>query len=644
MLKKFCSLVLIGLCVLAIPNMVYAKDATLNISGNVYEFSDKENYTFSSSASSVKTSEQNTMGTLTVSGSAKDAGEKDGFEMYEVSSGNLTFSYSFDASILDASETDWHLIEDKSKKVDTFSLSKDIKQGAVIVQSSKNGTDWITDYQLCDAFKTADTIGNSIYTTKDVQLENECYYRVIVIYELQRKTGEQKIAFITKDVTEEKRVAEVYSFYAVNKENAGNTMSAADEPRKEIASKPIKTEKDKGFSGEKVIDKDDPHFGWALGTFVINGYTREISDGSNNIYLKNVRDKVTLWFTLNQDINKLNNNENYSIANDKKAYDQEFGVSETSFGHGALIVSYTDYQGKTHDPVIYTDFLAANATTGADTRVQLFEEGDYKVTLDYEIKNTPRKVGSVEVIPEYTDYKIEFSFSIRNGNCMVYPSDIETGDELSNNAITENGFKLDKAKSRYLDVDVIKTVLKVSSDGFLSEDVRFNRPAKDNESYEDEGIYTFSVKNLYTGATTTKIIYVGDNKYYKALSKNNLTVDALNERIAEGYTIENDGTLTEPFVEPEPVPETEPETTTQETTESVEMTEATVESATSVETSPAEETIVDETTESEEAAEVGKTNKSDGSPLPFILFGLVVAGGGVAAVAMKQGKKKGGAE
>ncbi len=643
MLKKFCSFMLIGLCVLAIPNMAYAKDPTLNVSGNVYEFSDKENYTFSSSASSAKTSEQNIMGTLTVSGNAKDAGEKDGFEMYEVSSGNLTFSYSFDASILDDSETEWHLIEDKSKKVDTFSLSKDIKQGAVIVQSSKNGTDWITDYQLCDAFKTADTIESSIYTTKDIQLKNGCYYRVVVIYELQRKTGEQKIAFITKDVTEEKRVAEVYSFYAVNKENAGNTMSAADEPCKEIASKPIKTEKDKGFSGEKAIDKDDPHFGWTLGTFIINGYTRETSDGSN-IYLKNVGDKVTLWFTLNQDINKLNGNENYSIANDKKAYDQEFGVSETSFGHGTLIVSYTDYQGKTHDPVIYTDFLAANATTGADTRVQLFEEGDYKVTLDYEIKNTPRKVGPLEVVPEYTDYKIEFRFSIRNGNCMVYPFDVETGNELSDNAITDNGFKLNKAKSRYLDVDVKKTVLKVSSDGFLSEDVRFNRPAKDNESYEDEGIYTFSVKNRYIEPTTTKIIYVGDNKYYRALSKNNLTVDALNKRIAEGYTIENDGTLTEPFVEPEPAPETDPETATQETTEPVEMTEATAESATSVEASPSEQLVIEETKESEEVAEVEKTNKSDGSPLPCILLGLVVAGGGVAAVAMKQRKKKGGAE
>ena len=39
----------------------------------------------------------------------------------------------------------------------------------------------------------------------------------------------------------------------------------------------------------------------------MSGYTDEVkgSDG-NMVFLKNVGDKVTLWFRLNQDINKLN--------------------------------------------------------------------------------------------------------------------------------------------------------------------------------------------------------------------------------------------------------------------------------------------------------------------------------------------------
>lgn len=636
MIKKTLFILAIVVYLISVPQTAYAKESIQDISASVYEFSAKDNYIFSDAYASA--TEKDALGDFSISGDIEDAGEKDGFKQYTVDSGNLTLSYKFDSSILDAADTEWHLIEDKTKKVDSFSLDKNISKGAIVVQSSKDGENWITDYQQCDAFKTADSLGDSLYTTKDVQLENGCFYRVIVVYKMQVKTGEKKIAFVTTDVTEEKRVAEIYSFYAVSEKNAGSTMSAADEPRKEIASSPVKTEKDRGFSGEKAIDKDDPHFGWKLGTFVINGYTRETTCGDKTYYLKNVGDKVTLWFTLNQDINKLNGNSNYSIAEDIKAYDQTFGISETNFGHGALIISYTDYQGK-HDPVIYTDFLAANATTGADTRVQLFEEGDYDVVLDYEIKNTPRKVGSIEVIPEYTDYKIAFSFSIRNGNCMVYPFDLKSGNELSDKAITENGFKLDEAKSRYLDVNVARAVIKVNEDGLLSEDIRFNRPAKDNESYSDEGIYTFTVKNRYTDVDTEKTIYVGSNKYYAALAKNRTTVDALNEKIAAGYTIESDGTLTEPVTEISSEAVTEPEPTMEENEPSKKSSE--VSTAESVVDSEAKQNGGIEASDEKGAEELteDKQTKSNSASLPIVVFGIVVAGGVIVFAIKNRGKK-----
>lgn len=100
-----------------------------------------------------------------------------------------------------------------------------------------------------------------------------------------------------------------------------------------------------------------------------------------------------------------------------------------------LIIQYTDSQGETQEPIIYTDYLAANARTGANTKVQLFEEGDYVVSLDYEIKSMG---GPLNQIASYNNYKIMFEFSIRNGNCMVYPFDSLTGAELADNAITEN--------------------------------------------------------------------------------------------------------------------------------------------------------------------------------------------------------------
>ena len=52
-----------------------------------------------------------------------------------------------------------------------------------------------------------------------------------------------------------------------------------------------------------------------------------------------------------------------------------------------------------------------------------------------------------------------FEFSIRNGNSMIFPFDIDTGRELSDNGLSEHGFTLDLANSQYLTVDVERSVL-----------------------------------------------------------------------------------------------------------------------------------------------------------------------------------------
>lgn len=357
----------------------------------------------------------------------------------------------------------------------------------------------------------------------------------------------------------------------MNKEQSHKTTSAATTPRKEMGQK-VKTEFDKGYAinSEKpdVIDKNDPHYGWDLGTFVVNGYTRETFSNGVPVFLKNVGDKVTLWFSLTQDINNLNGKSELTISEDTNGYDQFFEIPQTNFKHGTLIIRFTDHEGNAHKPIVYTDFLAANATTGSDTKVQLFEEGDYEVSLDYEIKNNPRQVGPVSIAPTYTNYKIFFEFSIRNGKCKVFPLDAKTNAELRNSK-APNGFKLDMAKSRYLTIDVTRTVLNIGSDGLIAKDERFNRPAKDNDTYTDEGIYTFKVKNLYTEETSTNTIFVGTGKYILALAKSTVSsqsldesIKALNEQLALGASIEDDGTIVpppEPEPEPEPSPSEEPE-------------------------------------------------------------------------------------
>lgn len=125
---------------------------------------------------------------------------------------------------------------------------------------------------------------------------------------------------------------------------------------------------------------------------------------------------------------------------------------------------------------------------------------------------------------------------------MAFPMNLKTNEELTNTAIAENGFYLDLAKSRYLDVNIKREVLNDGANG-LVEDVRFNRPAKDGDQYAEEGIYTITVKNKYTDQTTEKIIYVGDNDVLKAHVVTGLSVKDIQEQVNKGVKINDDGTL-----------------------------------------------------------------------------------------------------
>ena len=178
--------------------------------------------------------------------------------------------------------------------------------------------------------------------------------------------------------------------------------------------------------------------------------------------------------------------------------------------------------------------------------MQLFEEGDYEVSLDYEIINTNWK-------DRLYNYKIAFNFKIRNSNTVVYPKDLSTGDYLADNSVTENGFVLDWAKSRYLDVNVKLSQWTKGPNGY-TEDTRYNRSAKESDVYDDTGIYTITVTNPttdpYGNNPTIKKIYVGsDNVLIASMNAKNAAYsinDIFNLFENEGYKISNNGELIPP--------------------------------------------------------------------------------------------------
>ena len=511
---------------------VKIKAASYDVKGYKLTFSEDTDYKIGGGKSKFEhiIEGDTSWGSLKINGNIEKISE----QSYNILDGVFSLSYEINPLKYNLGERAWHIDEDNDDDVDDLELENDIGKGAIIVRTSFDGAKWTIDKTLTDVFAYSSTLGNDFYSGKTIQLVNGCDYQITIVYKQAAKTGDSWLG----SNWEYRWILERYEFYAENTEEKNKSTSSYDIPRREIGEK-IKTKKNEGYSGNEPIDLDDPHYGWDIGTFVINGYTNAIETNVDNIvFTKKPGDKVTLWFCLGQAIDRLRGNSDLSIAEDKEGSDQYFQINKTNFRRGALIIRYTDYEGIKHNPIIYTNFLEANTKTGANTKVELFEEGDYEVALDYKILNT-------KGINSTTDYRIFFKFSIRNGNCMVYPFDALTKNELSDNAVTTNGFSIDFAKSRYLNIFIERSILKKDDYGYI-KDVRSSWPAKDGEVYTEEGIYRITVNNQYSGESVEKTIYIGDLAIYKALSKSGMTLTEINNKLQEGCEIDLAGNIITP--------------------------------------------------------------------------------------------------
>jgi len=149
---------------------VFAAPAKTEVPGQVYEFGKDSHYEFSDSKDSVSSENAVTYGTFSISGEVADVTTKNGIPAYEVTEGNLKFFYNYgDTLLLNADEDTWHLIEDKSKKIDDLKLDENILKGAIILQTSTDRLNWVDVVSMTDAFNKTPIRTESIYETKDVQ-------------------------------------------------------------------------------------------------------------------------------------------------------------------------------------------------------------------------------------------------------------------------------------------------------------------------------------------------------------------------------------------------------------------------------------------------------------------------------------------
>ena len=374
------------------------------VPGKVYVFGKKDHYEFSKDRKYYPTMTQGvTYGTFSIAGDFTDFSDIDGVPLYEVGSGNVTFTYEYDDTRLKAGDDTWHLISDPSRKVDEVTLASTIRNGAFLVQTSKDREVWHTIWQKTNVFEDTPQSDPYFYKTTDVQILNGNYFRVLIVYEL----GVQK-----EDRVGARKFAEVYEFY-MNPEEV--LMSAFGDDQYVFEEDQIlaQTGRGNGYSGNQKVKEDDLHYGWSLGSFYVTGFTNvEYDENENPIFYKEDGQVLSLWFRLDQDIDALGGNRHLKVARDKDGYDLFFNVSNRIFERGALIVGETDFEGKRLDPQVTTDFLEAEATDGFEIRIGDYEEGDYEVALDYMLEDSSPQIGDVNLIPSTNCYQQYFKFSV----------------------------------------------------------------------------------------------------------------------------------------------------------------------------------------------------------------------------------------
>ncbi len=559
----------------AYPQKINAQARSIDISGTQYIFEDKSDYTLSEATYVYPIPSENgsksDFGTFSITGELKPAGEKEGIQAYNVIDGNIQFTYSPNGPLVGASEEFYHVVDDTSKEACDVTLPEKIKAGAIILQTSidPDHSKWVTEQVFTNIAGQGTDFSSDFYSTKNIQQINGCYYRVIIIYRAEKKLPTKKMLVLPS--YSQRKHAEIYEFYVKNDESGLTNHTSHDtEPRATLASlknteRVENKEKTDDYNAGKPIGGGDPHQGINLGYFRVNGYTVDKIYDEKRIFLKNFGDTVTLWYELEQDIDKLDGNEKLTIADDKKDCDSRFPeIKTTDFHRGALLIRHTDRWGN-ETITKYFNFLEADSRTDANTQIELFEEGDYNVVLDYAIKDS-------DGIDSYYYYTVSFDFGIRNGNCMFYVFDKSTGNELADNAVASEGIRIDLAKSQYLDFEVTRTAIIDRLTG-KTEDTRAKKPDKDGAEYTEPGIYTFKVShNTIPDMSVTKTYYIGTDPYLKLMSisgktlkevvdivgndgekylnamlKNNQTLEGIARLINDdNYTINDEGQLIPP--------------------------------------------------------------------------------------------------
>ena len=213
-----CLIILLVFSLLVIPK-AKAEELRFEVSARRYQSPLNEGYALNSAYSiSSFCYGKSSAGRFFISGNATRQNTINGYDAYSVN-GNLTIGYDYDGSLQSKEKEQWHITSDSNKSIDGYSLTSKIQDGALLVLKSTNGKSWgfATD-PITNYFSAKSLDRSRVYSVSDEELKQGTYYRIILAYKIERKTGEEPVvAFIpwpTQDVYEYNYCIEVYEFFA----------------------------------------------------------------------------------------------------------------------------------------------------------------------------------------------------------------------------------------------------------------------------------------------------------------------------------------------------------------------------------------------------------------------------------------------
>ena len=203
-------------------SIVFTFYTNVNAANNTYKpsaalYKNNEDVGFSSSTGKTDTFSSGTqVGYLSLSGSIQHQGVYYGTTAYSATE-CINIGYHYYEVFQSGNPDNWNIVDSDEKTLDGKKLSKDIEKGTIIIQKSYDGRKWD---DACDPIRNCFDLENNevnlsyIYTIDSNDLRDGCYYRVLVLYEMKKKTGTESTFFGGEDpIFDTKCFVEKYDFY-----------------------------------------------------------------------------------------------------------------------------------------------------------------------------------------------------------------------------------------------------------------------------------------------------------------------------------------------------------------------------------------------------------------------------------------------